>query len=47
LTDRYLFEREIASVKRTPLDFTTPVAIGKRITDDFEQLHLVMTIIWS
>jgi len=30
---------EIASVKQTPLDFTTPVAIGKRINDDFEQLH--------
>ncbi len=30
---------EIASVKQTPLDFTTPVAIGKRINDAFEQLH--------
>lgn len=30
---------EIASVKQTPLDFTSPVAIGKRINNDFEQLH--------
>jgi len=30
---------EMVSVKQTPLDFTTPVAIGKRINDDFEQLH--------
>ncbi len=30
---------EIASVRQTPLDFTTPVAIGKHINDDFEQLH--------
>ena len=30
---------EIASVKQTPLDFTTSVAIGTRINDDFEQLR--------
>lgn len=30
---------EIASVKLSPMDFTAPVAIGKRINDDFEQLH--------
>ncbi len=30
---------EMARVKQTPLDFTTPFAIGKRINDDFEQLH--------
>jgi len=29
---------EIVSVKQTPLDFTTPMAIGKQINDDFEQL---------
>ncbi|MFA6701874.1 MAG: aldose epimerase family protein [Dysgonamonadaceae bacterium] len=27
------------SVKGTPMDFTTPHAIGERINDDFEQLH--------
>lgn len=26
-------------VKDTPMDFTTPVEIGKRINDDFEQLR--------
>lgn len=30
---------EIARVEQTPMDFTSPVAIGKRINDDFEQLH--------
>ncbi len=29
---------EIASVKGTPMDFRSPVFIGKRIDDDFEQL---------
>lgn len=29
---------EIATVKGTPMDFTTPIAIGKRIDDDYEQL---------
>jgi aldose 1-epimerase len=29
---------EIASVADTPMDFTTPHAIGERIRDDFEQL---------
>lgn len=27
------------TVKNTPMDFTTPHAIGERINDDFEQLH--------
>jgi aldose 1-epimerase len=31
---------KIDSVKNTPLDFTTPVAIGKRINDDFAQLKI-------
>ena len=31
---------EIAGTKGTPLDFTTPCAIGKRISHDFEQLKL-------
>lgn len=31
---------EIRSVKGTPYDFTTPVAIGKRIESDDEQLNL-------
>lgn len=31
---------EIAPVVGTPMDFTTPEVIGKRINDDFEQLHL-------
>lgn len=31
---------QIASVKGTPLDFTRPTAIGKRINDDYEQLKL-------
>jgi len=30
---------EMASVKGTPMDFTQPVAIGKRINDDFKQLR--------
>lgn len=29
---------EIRPVKGTPMDFTTPTAIGKRINDDYEQL---------
>ena len=29
---------ELAPVKNTPLDFTTPAKIGARINDDFEQL---------
>ena len=31
---------EIAPVADTPMDFTTPHAIGERIRDDFEQLRL-------
>jgi aldose 1-epimerase len=31
---------EIAPVAGTPLDFTTPHAIGERVRDDFEQLVL-------
>lgn len=31
---------EIRPVKGTPLDFTTPVAIGKRINEDYEQLKV-------
>lgn len=31
----------LLEVKDTPLDFTTPVAIGERIAEDFSQLRLV------
>ena len=31
---------EIAPVTGTPMDFTSPMAIGARIDDDFEPLHL-------
>jgi aldose 1-epimerase len=30
---------EIAPVKNTPMDFTSPMAIGSRIDEKFEQLH--------
>lgn len=31
---------ELADVKGTPMDFTSPTVIGKRIDDDFEQLKI-------
>ena len=38
INERSIPTGEIAPVKGTPMDFTTPMKIGSRVNDDFEQL---------
>jgi aldose 1-epimerase len=38
INERSIPTGEIASVKGTPMDFTTPVKIGSRVNEDYEQL---------
>lgn len=39
ITDEFIPNGEVREVTATPMDFRTPIAIGDRISEDYEQLH--------